>query len=176
MENTNQTSKKRLNIKLIAIIVAILVVLFFILFSRDAKSTVKKYIESLEQADAKQVMSVMNYEGMIAFSSSSSDLKDFDSKYTETLKNMSKEKKSKYSEAKEKITENLQKSLDQSKEQKINYTIENIRTEKVEECKKLTKVICDLKISIDGNESLVTDVKFYTIKKGLKHYIVSADL
>lgn len=189
-EPTTQTSSntlKNINFKPIAIavaVVAILVVLFFMIFTRSPEATVKAYIKAYTKANASKVMSLMDYEGAAAFSACTSyysgetDFSKFEDEYEEikeTIKDYDKDEKKEYEEAKEELEDTLQDSLDELKDNKIKMSIKDIETKKVKEYKKITKVTAELTVKYDGEEK-TSEVVFYTIKKGLKNYIISADI
>lgn len=175
---TNSAPVKSANIKVIGIIAAAIVVvlvLFLAFFVRSPKSTVKDYIKSIEKCDAGKMIELMDIEAVEAYNRTQDDLSKFDASYkeiTDELKKASKEEKKEYEDAKEKAKDNFQVMLDLMKDAKIKYTIKNIKTEKVEGSKKLTKVICDIKITQDGKDTDLEKIEFYTVKKGLKNYIV----
>lgn len=179
---TSTNPVKTVNVKLIGIIVAalaIILVVFFMFFTRSAKSTVKDYMKAMEKCDAKKVMAIMDFEGTAAFSNSKRDLSDFDDQYEkimDKIKEMDKDEKKAYEETKDKLEERLQKLLDEAKDQKIKYTVKNIKTEKVDGSKKLTKVTCDIKMKSKDDEDTAEDVSFYVMKKGFKYYIVSSGI
>lgn len=185
---TNSNPVKKGNAKLIgiiAIVAIIAVVVFFMFFTRSAKATVKDYVKAMEDCSAKKVMALMDVEGAGAMSSIakfsysdegvSFEFGKFEEKYDEVMKKMkdlSKDEKKQYDEMLKKSEEDMQKELDEMKEEKIKYTVKNIETEKVKDCKKLTKVTCDIQMKNDEHEFTMEDVEFYTMKKGMKNYIV----
>lgn len=178
---TNSTPVKSGNTKLIGIIaVAIVVILlaFFMFFTRSAKSTVKDYIKAFNKSNAGKVVALMDFEGVSAFESNSKDLSKFDESYEEMIKKvkeLDKDQKKQYDEIKDTTKETLQASLDLLKEAKMKYSVSNIKTEKVDGSKKLTKVTCTIKVKYN-DEEVERDVTFYTVKKGLKNYLVSSGM
>lgn len=176
---TNSSPVKTGNTKLIGIIaVAIVIILavFFMCFTRSAKSTVKDYIKAFNKSNAGKVVDLMDFEGVSAFESTQRDLSKFDEEYEEMVKkvkDLDKDQKKQYNEAKDEAKEAIQSGLDLLKEAK--FTVSNIKTEKVEGSKKLTKVTCTLKAKY-GDEEMERDVTFYTVKKGLKNYLVSSGM
>lgn len=178
---TNTTPVKAGNTKLIGIIaVAIVVILlaFFMFFTRSAKSTVKDYIKAFNKSNAGKVVALMDFEGVSAFGTTQRDLSKFDEAYEEMVKevkDLDKDQKKQYEEAKDAAKETIQASLDMLKESKIKYSVSNIKTEKVDGSKKLTKVTCTIKMKNEDNE-MERDVTFYTVKKGLKNYLVSTSM
>ncbi len=182
----SSNAPKSFNVKPVAIIVAvvaILLVLFFMLFTRSPKDTVKAYVKAFDKADAGKVMSLMDYEGASAFSACTSysgktDFSKFQDNYDKIMdqvKDFDKDQKSEYKKLKKDAEESLQDSLDTFKDKKIKYSVKDIKTEKVDENKKLTKVTAKLTVKYDGEEQ-TKEVTFYTMKKGLKNYIVSSSL
>lgn len=180
-KTTNSSPVNAGNTKLIGIIaVAIVVILlaFFMFFTRSAKSTVKDYIKAFNKSNAGKVVALMDFEGVSAFESTESDLSKFDETYEEVLKeikDLDKDQKEQYEELKDAAKEAMQASLDMLKEAKIKYSVSNIKTEKVDGSKKLTKVTCTIKAKYEGEE-MESDVTFYTVKKGLKNYLVSSGM
>lgn len=178
---TNSSPVKAGNTKLIGIIaVAIVVILaiFFMFFTRSAKSTVKDYIKAFSKANAGKVIALMDFEGVTAFETTQRDLSKFDETYEEVLKeikDLDKDQKEQYKEAKDTAKETMQATLDMFKEAKIKYSVSNIKTEKVDGSKKLTKVTCTIKAKAE-DEEIERDVTFYTVKKGLKNYLVSSGM
>lgn len=176
---TNTTPVKAGNTKLIGIIaVAIVIILavFFMCFTRSAKSTVKDYIKAFNKTNAGKVVALMDFEGVSAFETTQRDLSKFDETYEEMLKkvkDLDKDQKNQYNEAKDEAKEAIQSGLDLLKDAK--FTVSNIKTEKVEGSKKLTKVTCTLKAKYE-DEEMERDVTFYTVKKGLKNYLVSSGM
>ncbi len=178
---TNSTPVKAGNTKLIGIIaVAIVIILaaFFMFFTRSAKSTVKDYIKAFNSSNGGKVVALMDFEGVSAFESTSKDLSKFDETYEEMIKKvkeLDKDEKKQYEEIKDTTKETIQAGLDIIKEAKIKYSVSNIKTEKVDGSKKLTKVTCTIKAK-NGDEELERDATFYTVKKGLKNYLVSSGM
>lgn len=178
---TNSTPVKSGNTKLIGIVaVAIVVILlaFFMFFTRSAKSTVKDYIKAFNKSNAGKVVALMDFEGVSAFESNSKDLSKFDESYEEMIKKvkeLDKDQKKQYDEIKDTTKETIQASLDLLKEAKMKYSVSNIKTEKVDGSKKLTKVTCTIKVKYN-DEEIERDVTFYTVKKGLKNYLVSSGM
>lgn len=178
---TNSTPVKSGNTKLIGIVaVAIVVILlaFFMFFTRSAKSTVKDYIKAFNKSNAGKVVALMDFEGVSAFESNSKDLSKFDESYEEMIKKvkeLDKDQKKQYDELKDTTKETIQASLDLLKEEKMKYSVSNIKTEKVDGSKKLTKVTCTIKVKYN-DEEVERDVTFYTVKKGLKNYLVSSGM
>lgn len=176
---TNSSPVKTGNTKLIGIIaVAIVIILavFFMCFTRSAKSTVKDYIKAFNKTNAGKVVALMDFEGVSAFETTQRDLSKFDETYEEMLKkvkDLDKDQKNQYNEAKDEAKEAIQSGLDLLKDAK--FTVSNIKTEKVEGSKKLTKVTCTLKAKYE-DEEMERDVTFYTVKKGLKNYLVSSGM
>lgn len=186
---TNSNPVKTVNVKLIgiiAVIVAIILVVFFMFFTRSAKATVKDYVKALEKCDAEKIMNLMDYEGTAALSKISSysyskgttyDFENFEDEYDDimdTIKDFDKDEKKEYKESKEEAVESLQDTLDELKDEDIKYTVKNIKTKKVSDCKKITKVTCDIVMKADGEKEELEDVTFYTMKKGLKYYVISS--
>lgn len=185
---TNSNPVKKGNAKLIgiiAIVAIIAVVVFFMFFTRSAKATVKDYVKAMEDCNAKKVMALMDTEGAGAMTSIakfsysddgvSYEFGKFEENYDkvmEKMKNLNDDEKKQYDEMLKKAEETMQKELDEMKEEKIKYTVKNIETEKVKDCKKLTKVTCDIEMKNDEHEHTMEDVVFYTMKKGMKNYIV----
>lgn len=177
---TGSVSAKPVNTKLIGIvaiaIVAILLVIFMF-FTRSAKSTVKDFVKSIEKCNASKAMKLMDFEGAGAFAMCGSNLSKFDENYDtvmDKIKDMDKDAKKAYDEQKDELVDDLQEGLDKIKSEKVKYSVKNIKTEKVDDCKKLTKVTCDITVKADGEEETMEDVEFYTMKKGLKNYLVSS--
>ena len=184
--STSSNSVKTTNTKLISIIVvavlAILVIIFMF-FTKSAKSVVKDYIKGMEKCDAKRVMATLDFEGSNAFDAISSydgnyKFEEFESKYDEImnkLKEMDKEEKKLYEDAKEEAVNDMQNRLETMKEYNVKYSVKDIKTEKVDNCKALTKVTGKLIVKMDNQEK-EQEFTFYTMKKGLKNYIVSTSI
>lgn len=188
---TNSNPIKTVNVKLIGIIaaiVAIILVVICIFATRSAKNTVKDFVKGLEKADAKKIMSLIDFEGMTAFSSITNtsykngeykytyDFEDFEDEYDDIMdkiKDMDKDEKKEYKEYKEDLEDDLQDSLDDLKDEDITYKVKDIKVKKVSDCKKLSKVTCTIEVKSDDEKEELEDIEFYTMKKGLKHYIVS---
>lgn len=181
IEEKGSTPVKTANIKLISlfpICIVIILILFFMFFTRSAKSTVKDYIKAFNKASSDKVMSLMDFEGAQVFSETRNKLENFDSTYNDTmksLKELDKDQKKDYEKVKDGTKDTIQASLDILKNAKVKYSVSNIKTEKVSESKKLTKVTCTIKITHE-DEEMEREVTFYTMKKGLKQYIVSSSL
>lgn len=186
---TGSNPVKTTNTKLIGIItvavavIAVILLVFFMFFTRSAASTVKSYVKAIEKANAKKVMALVDVQGTAAFdditnrsySGTTYDFESFEDKYEEEMdnyKDMDKDEKKDYEDNLEDATEFLQDTLDEMKDSDIKFSVKDIDTEKVDDCKMLTKVTCTLVAKHDG-EKVEQDVTFYTMKKGLKHYIVS---
>ncbi len=187
-----QKSGKEPNTRLIGMIavavVAILAVILviFAFFTRSPKAAVKDYIKAFNKGNAKKVMALMDYEGAAAFGQIAKysytkgytfNFEDFDDKYDtimDKVKDMDKEEKEAYKELKEQAVDTLQDTLDDFKESKVKISVKKVKTEKVDDCKNITKVIATLEAKLDGEKS-EKDFTFYTMKKGLKNYVVYAD-
>lgn len=183
-------SGKSTNTKLIGIIavaiVAILAVLF-IFFMRSPESAVKDYMKAFNKYNAKKVMSLTDVEGAAAFiqirnysysDGYTYDFGKFDDEYNEIMKEIKdfdKDKKTAYKELKNEAVDELQETLDEFKDKKIKFTVEKVKTEKIDDCKKLTKVTATVKAKMDDQEN-ESDLVFYTMKKGLKNYVVYSEL
>lgn len=190
----NQQSNKPANTRLIGMVavavVAILAIIFifFTFIARSPKAVVKDYIGAFSKGNAKKVMNLMDYEAVAAFTQLSKSystekkayvykFEDFDEKYEdaiETVKDLDKDQKKAYEETKDDAVDALQKVLDPIKENKIKMSVKKVKTEKVDDSKKLTKVTATIEIKADG-EKMEEDVVFYTVKKGLKNYVAFTD-
>ena len=185
--STSSNSVKTTNTKLIGIVVvAILVILaiFFMFFTKSAKSVVKDYVKAIEKGNAKKVMATMDFEGTAAFTNIRSysfsegytyDFDKFDDAYDEILdqlKDMDKDQKKEYKEVKKEAIETMQEAFDENEDDKVKYSVKDIKTEKVDGSKKLTKVTCTIVTKKDGEKD-EEEATFYTMKKGFKNYIVS---
>lgn len=183
-------SGKSTNTKLIGIIavaiVAILAVIF-IFFMRSPESAVKDYMKAFNKYNAKKVMSLTDVEGAAAFLQIRSysysdgytyDFGKFDDKYSEIMKgikDLDSDGKKAYKELKSETIDELQETLDEFKEEDIKFTVEKVTAEKIDDCKKLTKVTATVKAKAGDREN-ESDLVFYTMKKGLKNYVVYSEL
>lgn len=190
-QSTEKTGKEP-NTRLIGMIavavVAILAVILviFTFFTRSPKAAVKDWVKAFNKGNAKKVMAVMDYEGAAAFTqivTGSSyrgytyKFEDFDDKYDDIMdkvKDMDKDQKEAYKEAKEDAIDKLQDTLDDFKDSKAKISVKKVKTEKVDDCKKITKVTATLELKMDGEKD-ERDFTFYTMKKGLKNYVIYAD-
>lgn len=187
----NKTTGKEPNTRLIGIVavaaIAILAVILviFTFFTRSPKAAVKDWVKAFNKGNAKKVMAVMDYEGAAAFGQIASysykgytyKFEDFDDKYDDIMdkvKDMDKDEKEAYEELKEAAVDKLQDTLDDFKDSKAKISVKKVKTEKVDDCKNITKVITTLELKLDGEKD-ERDFTFYTMKKGLKHYVVYAD-
>lgn len=183
--STNSSSVTTTNNKLIGIIaiaVVVILAIFFMFFTRSPKSAVKDYIKAFQKCNANKAMSVVDFEGTLAmqeigtpsYSSGSFgynfDFSKFDDAYKE-ISDADKDTKKKYKDEKEERTESLQDTLDGLKDSKIKYSVKNIKTEKVDGSKKVTKVTCTLVLKHE-DEEVEQEATFYTMKKGFKNYLI----
>lgn len=188
-----QNTGKEPNTRLIGIVavlaVAIIAILLivFAFFTRSPKSTVKDYIKYFNKGNAKKVMALIDLEGTSAFSKISSysyakggytyKFEDFEDEYDDIMdqvKDMDKDEKKAYKEAKDSLLDSLEDILDEFKDSDVKLSVKKVETEKIDDCKKLTKVTATLEAKIDGEKD-EKDFTFYTMKKGLKNYIVYSD-
>lgn len=191
-EEPQKTSKEP-NTRLVGIVAVVAVaaiailLIIFAFFTRSPKSAVKDYIKYFNKANAKKVMALVDYEGTTAFDNISSysiltgdytyDFESFEDEYEDIIdqvKDMDKDEKEAYKEAKEDLVDDLQDILDAFKETGIKISVKKVTTEKVDDCKKLTKVTATIEVKLDG-EKEEGEITFYTMKKGLKNYIVYSD-
>ena len=183
-------SGKSTNTKLIGIIaVAIVAILavFFIFFMRSPEAAVKDYMKAFNKYNAKKVMSITDVEGAAAFvqiknysysEGATYDFGKFDEKYDgimKEIKDFDKDKKKAYEDLKKDAVDQLQTLLDEFKDNKVKFTVKEVKTEKIDDCKKLTKVTATVKAKVDDQEN-ESDLIFYTMKKGLKNYVVYSEL
>lgn len=188
-KNTGKEPNTRLIGMIAVAVVAILAVILviFTFFTRSPKAAVKDYMKAFNNANAKKVMALMDYEGAAAFKkiakysylngSYTYKFEDFDDEYDKIMdqvKDMDKDQKEAYKEAKEEAVDKLQDTLDNFKESKAKISVKKVKTEKVDDCKKITKVIATLELKMDGEKD-ERDFTFYTMKKGLKNYVVYAE-
>lgn len=187
-KNTGKEPNTRLIgiIAVAAVAILALILIIFTFFTRSPKSAVKDWVKAFNKGNAKKVMAVMDYEGMAAFGKISNysfskgytyDFEDFDDEYDDIMdqvKDMDKDQKEDYKELKEKATDQLQDTLDEFKESKAKISVKKVKTEKIDDCKKLTKVVATLELKMDGEKD-ERDFTFYTMKKGLKNYVVYAE-
>jgi len=144
-----------LSIALIAVILA-----FAIFVHRSAKETVKDVGKVVKNTDILGAVDLVDPIGIAAFVScydyedDEIDLDDFEDNYK------------KLEESYKKIKKEIKKG---------KYTIKVTNTKKVADCKKVTKVTCDVKIKYKDNEIKLEGIKVYTMKKGFKNYIVGVD-
>ena len=157
--NQDTNSSKSTNTRLIGIIAVLAIALvvvsvaFFIFVQRSPKATVKEVAKAVQKADANQLLDTIDPIGIAAFLSCHYNAKgkpDF-----------------------EDFEDNYEKIVDEIKEGK--YSVKVTETEKVDDCKKLTKVTCDISAEIMGMEAELEDIEVYTMKKGFKNYIVGVD-
>ena len=154
--NSNETSNTVANnnskligiIAILAVALIIVLIVFFVFVQRSSKATIKNVVKSAEKADAQQLMNQIDPIGIMAFlscyTSKGMDFEDFEDNY-------------------EKIVEEIKDG---------KYEVDITKTKKESDCKKLTKVTCDITAEIDGHKLKLEDIEFYTMKKGLKNYIV----
>lgn len=158
----------------IAIIVGVilLVAIIFMAISRSPKATVKDFFSSLEKGNSKKFLSTVDIVGMQSFAEcGEKKLGKFDETYKENLKDTDKEDIEEY---KEYIDESFESMNDEMENEDISFKIKEIKTSKVDDSKKLTEVKAKVEFKADGEKHTET-ITFYTIKKGLKSYIVSMD-
>lgn len=167
-EETNiDTNKfKSINHGLIGVIVVLSVALFVVLvvfgifIRRSAKSTVKDVEKVVSKVDVLGAIDLVDPMGIAAFVScydyknNEIDFENFEENY-------------------EKIEKSYKKIKNEIKKGK--YSIEVTDTQKEEDCKKITKVTCNIKIKYKGNEIKLKNMKVYTMKKGFKNYIIGID-
>jgi len=181
-----------------AVVVLILIVLAFL--SRSPKAAVKQFISGMDSKNAKKIMSVIDFEGSSAYSkarsksssksssslslldisskSSEVDMSEFDEIYKDLLKeykDMNRDEKKEYKEDLKEVKESLQDALDELKDEKVKVKVKVTKVSKVKGSKLLKKVTADVTTKQDGDQTTST-MTFYTVKKGLKNYVVYADL
>lgn len=168
--NENLDSLKNNRSRLIGIIavliIAILVlsILFGVFLSRSPKSTVKDVAKVVKNVDLIGAMDLIDIEGMSLFLTYNNIM------YAPGDAETNYEYFDDYYEVMDKAFNRLKKEL-----KKGNYSIDVTETKKISDSKKLTRVTCDIKIKYKSNEIKLTNMKIYTMKKGLKNYIVGID-
>lgn len=188
-------------IKIGGIAVAAIIILLIILsaFSRSPKATVKQFVKGMNSHNAKKVMDTIDFEGAAAYvktykeaskkssSSSSSflssskkevDMAEFKDNYKEVMdeiKDMDKDEKKEYKENLKEAQESMQEALDEMKDEKVKMSVKVTKVSDVKGSKMLKEVTADVSVKEDGDTETKT-MKFITMKKGLKNYIVSGDL
>ena len=90
------------------------------------------------------------------------------------VKKMDKDEKKEYKETLKEAQESMQETLDKMKEEKVKMSVKVTKVSKVKGSKLLKEVTADVSVKQDGEKETQT-MKFITMKKGLKNYIVSAD-
>lgn len=147
----NNNSKSIGIIATLAVALVIVLIAFFMFAQRSAKSTVKNVAKSMEKADAQQLMDQIDPIGVMAFlscySSKGMDFEDFEDNY-------------------EKIVDAIKDG---------DYKIDITSAKKDSDNKKITKVTCDITAEIEGSKVKLKDIEIYTMKKGLKNYIIGID-
>lgn len=147
-------------IVVLAVILLIVILIFGIFVRRSAKTTVKDVAKVVDKVDILGAVDLVDPIGIAAFVScydyrdDKIDFEDFEENY-------------------EKIEKSYKKVKNEIKKGK--YSIEVTDTEKEDDCKKITKVTCNIKIKYKDNEIKLKNMKIYTMKKGLKNYIVGID-
>lgn len=180
--------------------VVVIVLIFGAFLSRSPKAAVKQFVSGMNSKNAKKVMDVLDMKGSEAYSkarskalsksssssslfsssskSSDVDMSEFDEVYKDILKeykDMDSDEKKDYKEELKKVKESLQDNLDDLKEEKVKIKAKVTKVSKVKGSKLLKKVTADVTVKKDGDQETKT-VTFYTVKKGLKNYVVYADL
>lgn len=181
----------------VAVVAVILIILAFL--SRSPKAAVKQFISGMNSKSSSKIMAAIDFEGVSAYSkarskssskSSSSlslldisskstelDMSEFDEIYKDLLKeykDMDRDEKKEYKEDLKEVKESLQDVLDELKDEKVKIKVKVTKVSKVKGSKLLKKVTADVTIKQDGDQTTST-VTFYTVKKGLKNYVVYAD-
>ena len=179
-EGNKETKKFELtkNVKLIGIIagaVIIAIIAFISIFTRSEKATVKQYLKAIEKANGTKYVSLIDWDGRQAYNSTSSNLKKFDDKYADVISN-NKDKKEEVKEGKEKLKTTLEELINnRDGDKKPKFKVKDVETTTVGGSKKLTKV--NVKVTVEkGGQQNTDDYTFYTIKKGLKSYIVGTNI
>lgn len=147
---------------IVVLTVALLVIsiILGVFVRRSAKETVKDVAKVVNKVDVIGAVDLVDPTGVVAFvtcydyEDGKIDFEKFEDNY-------------------EKIEKNYKKIKKEIKKGK--YSIEVTDTEKVEDCKKITKVTCTIKVKYKNNEIKLKNMKVYTMKKGLKNYIIGID-
>lgn len=158
----NTVKTTNINKKLIAIIavLAIIIVILLVFIGRSPKATVKDVAKAVGKVDPIGLVDLVDPVGVVAFvscydySDGDFDFDDFEEKY----------------EALEKNYKKVEKEI-----KKAKFSVNVTNTKKVSDCKKLTKVTCSVKVKYAGEEVELKGIEVYTMKKGLKNYIVGVD-
>lgn len=179
-KSAKSPNTRLIGIVAVAIVAVLAIVLFFVFAVRSPKAVAKDFITAtMIKPNTKKAVNLVDFEGVKAFSAISSysyskgytyNFEDFDDEYKEVKKD--KDFKEEIKEQKKKMLESddvFGNILDDSNVSKVS--IEDIETEKIDDCKKLTKVTITLKAKVDG-EYDEQDFVVYTMQKGLKNYIV----
>lgn len=184
-EETKETSKitdKILeltkNVKAMAIAavaVVVVVILGIALSSRGEKATVKQYLKAIEKANGDKYIATIDWDGRTAYLQTINDLTKFDDKYSDAIDN-NKSRKDEIKEGKEKEKKKMVEQMEKRDgDKKPSFTIKSVETTTVGGSKKLTKVKAKVTITKGGQKN-TNDYVFYTVKKGLKTYIVGTNI
>lgn len=182
------------------VIAALILVLIVInAFSRSPKATVKQFISGINSYKAKKVMDTISFEGMAAYAETYTealkesdrssfdifdsslkgiDMSDFKDDYKEAMddiKDMDKDEKKEYKEKLKKVQEDFQELLDKMKDKDLKVSVKVTKVVEIKGSKLLKEVIADVSFKKDGYTETST-MRFITMKKGLKNYIVSEEL
>lgn len=189
-------SKIMENKKIIAIvaIVAVVIALFFTIFTRSAKDAGKEYVKAFYNAKASKLYDLIDMNGSDAFDKLQKNkyneitkkydynFEKFDEYYKEVekaYKELDKDKKKEIENSRKEAIKQTQEYLNQMKDylkdNKVKWSVKKVETTKIKDSKKLTKVEVTVELKKDGEKNEQT-YTIYTMKKGLKNYVVHADL
>lgn len=186
-ENTSTTNPgKNLNIKAIAIgvvIVAVALFLFFTIFTRGAKDTVKDFIKAIDKGDEKKIGKLIDMEGnsillKVSKSNGEYDFEKFEEYYDElkdAKKDLEKDEKKEYDDSMEESTEKVASNIVKTFDSDYKYKVKEIKTKSVKDAKGVTKVTVKVQVENDDGDKETSTLTFYTLRKGLKDYIISTN-
>lgn len=178
-------------IGIIAIIIVVIGILGMI-FTRSAKSAAKDYVKAFFDAKASKLDSLYDMNGSNAFDKLTRtynsttkeyeyNFEKFDEYYKEVekaYKELDKDKKKEIEDNRKDSIKETQKYLEEMKkyykDNKIKWSIKEVKSYNIKDAKKLTKVKVTVELKKDGEKDEQT-FTIYTMKKGLKNYVVHTE-
>lgn len=157
----------------ILVVILIIVLLIFIINRPSPKSTVVSFINAMQDANFDKLITYIDFDSMIAFSTTSGNIDDLNIAL-EHLPNLSEEERGNYNESINYTKRYIHAVLDEVANDKTIFNITNVEVSNIESNPNLNKVIAYLDIEKNGDKKNEI-ITFYTIKINNHYYIIDFD-
>lgn len=158
---------------IIPILIIIIVLFIFTINRSSPKSTVLSFINAMQDANFDKLITYIDFDSMIAFSTTSGNIDDLNIAL-QHLPNLSEEERGNYDESINYTKRYIHAVLDEVANDRTIFNITNIEVSSIESNPNLNKVIAYLNIEKNGDKKNEI-ITFYTIKNNNNYYIIDFD-